>query len=277
MNQNVLVGVAVAFCLLGSLTPKNLSGAERNLAVTTSFTYGVGGTQRPKKILTGESIDLAVQISGLELTPDGDMKYSVQLDLLNSSKQLLLTRSSGDQIVPLSLGTNSAKMSNTFPIPKTLSSGNYWMRVVVSDLQSKTATEEMVAFEILANDFFEIGSVVLAKDAQGAYPAGMCFNAGEGVYVHFVIHNAEIIDGKWKVGMKLKVLDKNKKVVGKESRNASSELIAPEGGSTSAKIGAFLNRDGEYVLQLEVEDLVGKKTTQRLLPIVVVNGTALSK
>jgi hypothetical protein len=264
----MLATLAIATAL--SLTPAQDSELKLSNPRTT---YGFLGSPRENaKYLPGDVLFLAFDIKGMTVGKQGEIKYSLALDMKNAAGAKVFGQL--PQVIESanSVGGNQLPGYAYADIGGSVPAGKYTLTVTVRDEIAKKSEQLTHQFEVLKKDF-GIGRLGLFYDDRGGVWAPPVFVVGQSAWLHFWTMGFDR-DGKTKdpnVEVRMRILDESGKptlpqpITGdlKNQKLAANAQFAP----WLQKVE--LNRPGKFKIELEAEDKVSKKTVKEVLSITV--------
>jgi hypothetical protein len=233
--------------------------------------YLLGPVRTDDKLLAGDSYNIAFDIEGLKVAPDGKVQYEMGLKVINSAGKTEFGSEPTPKEVYNALGGSTVPAYANVDIGLNQAPGKYTLKVTVIDTVSKAKQELTREFEVLPKAF---GLVRLFTTADGAQtvatgPFGV---PGQSLFVHFFAVGFER-DPRTKqpnISIEMKIVDENGKPTLEKPR---SEVIKAGIGDDKVAIPIdvtlHLNRPGKFVAEFTAVDQVSNKTVKLSLPITV--------
>jgi hypothetical protein len=236
-------------------------------------TYGILGAARGNdKYLPGDMMFLAFDITGMTVDKEGQIRYSLAMDLKDSTGKKIFGQVPQTIVASNSLGGNSLYGYAYAEIGGAQAPGKYTMTVTIRDVAAKKSAEITQNFEILKKDF-GIGRLDLFYDERGSLWAPRVFVVGQSAWVHFITMGFDRDgNGDPNVEVRIRVLDEAGKPTlpqpykGEVKKAERNQSVFP----WFQKIE--FNRPGKYKIELEAEDKVAKKTVKQEQSITVLGG-----
>jgi hypothetical protein len=259
---------SVAIATVLSLTPSQ--GGQLQLT-NERATYGfLGSVRKETKLLPGDVFFLAFDIEGLSVNKEGQVRYSMGMQLKDSKGQVVFGQQPKDLESVNSLGGNSLPAFAAAEVGLQSPPGVYTMNVSVTDKISKQTKTLSHKFDVVKQDF-GIVRLSLSYDPQGQTPAPPTFVAGQSAWVNFAVVGFER-DGKTKnpdLVLEMRVLDDKgqptlpKPNVGTANNVAAAHQVIP------MFFLLELNRAGKFKIELKATDKLAKKSVTETLDISV--------
>jgi hypothetical protein len=241
-------------------------------------TYGyLGPTRTDTKLLPGDIYYIAFDIENLDVGDDGQVLYSMGMDLLNSKGNKEFSQEPRDLKASNDLGGTSMPGYAATEIGTDTAPGEYTLKVTVTDRKSKKNATLTRKFEVLPKGFGLVRSG-LTYFGQAPIPAPPLAVVGQGI-----VANTQIVgfdrdkDNKDQpnIGIEMAIRDESgKPTLGKPASDQVN--MVPENllkNLTMIPISEVvqLNRPGKFTITLRVTDKVSKKTAEVSFPIQVVD------
>jgi hypothetical protein len=239
-------------------------------------TYGYLGATRPdNKLYPGDIYFITFDIDNLDVGADGEIRYSMGMDLLNSKGKSEYSREPQEVQARNDLGGKAMPGYAAAEVGTETAPGEYTMKVTVTDLRAKQTRVLERKFEVLPKDFALVRTH-LAYFAQAPVPAPPLFVAGQAIFFNCsAVGFSRDKNNKDQpnVGIEMVIRDENGKPT--LSKPVTDEVtMLPENVKNLAAlpigIPVQLNRPGKFTLELQATDRVSKKTAKVTLPITVV-------
>lgn len=266
-----------------SLTPAQAGQLElKNVRIT----YGVLGQERKDTtFLPGDMVVLAFDIEGLQATEDGQVKYSMSMELTDSKGKSQFKRDPSDTLAVNTLGRSRLPAFALTEIGTDTAPGEYTMNVVVTDVASRAKPKvelhrkfevKAARFGIVRPHFMYIGmNGNQINGTQVAPPVGV---PGQSLLLNFAVVNFDLKGDKMQpnVLVSMVVKDESGQPVWKKPFSGEAKQIAED--AKKVKVIPFqfpmqLNRSGKFTIEITAKDgHTGKSDTQSLeLKVVEVN------
>ncbi len=269
MGENGVFGIVMGTALLMAVCPGSLrlvaeecvtKPDENGLQVDLCFTFGPSGAQRPAVFIAGDKLTASVRLSGLAKDSDGLVNYTGQAKVVLPDGTPLLSFPECVFHGEFALGGNSIMGPTTVDIPVDFSPGRYQLHIEVKDSVADRETIADLPFEVVSGSTFGALGLRLCHDREGNYPAGGIMVVGQCAYLVFLLNGCAIADDRVDVVAKLTALDQAGRPIG--SRPGIVPLAmevspAPQQGAhhqSTVNFGIPVNRAGQFVLRLELED-----------------------
>ena len=265
----MLATLAIATAL--SLTPAQEGDLKLSNARTT---YGfLGNTRGSNKYLPGDVLFLAFDIKGMSVGKDGEIKYSLALDMKDAAGKKVFGQLPQVIQAANSMGGSQLPGYAYADIGTSVAPGKYSLTVTVRDEMAKKSAELTQEFDVLKKDF-GIGKLGLFYDDQGRVWAPPVFVTGQSAWLHFITMGFDR-DAKTKqpdVEVRMRVLDESGKPTVPQPTvgDLKSAKLPPNASAAPWLQKVELNRPGKLRIELEAEDKVAKKTVKEVLNITVI-------
>lgn len=263
----MLATLALATAL--SMTPAQ-DGELKLSNQRTTFGF-LGPARGSDKYLPGDMMFLAYDISGMSVNKEGRIKYSLAMQLNDSTGKKVFGQVPQVIEAANSLGGTTLIGFSYAEIGGAQPPGKYKMVVTVKDEGTKPPKSAEIShdFEILKKDF-GIGRLDLFYDERGTVSAPRTFVAGQSAWIQFITMGFDRdAAGNPNVEVRMRILDESGK----------STIPQPTTGEAKkAAAGLFalpwfqkidFNRSGKFKIELEAEDKVAKKTVKAEQSITV--------
>jgi hypothetical protein len=264
----MLATLALATAL--SMAPAQDSELKLSNARTT---YGVLGAARGNdKYLPGDMMFLAFDINGITVNKLGRIKYSLGMQLKDSTGKKIFGQVPQAIEASNSLGGSSLYGFSYAEIGGDQAAGKYTMTVTVTDENSKKTAEIVQPFEILKKDF-GIGRMDLFYDERGSVSAPRTFVVGQSAWVHFITMGFDRDKaGDPNVEVRIRILDEAGKPTLPQPYTGDVSKAGPNRFAVPWYQKIEFNRSGKFKIELEAEDKVAKKTANVVQSITVLGG-----
>lgn len=266
---------------LAFVTALSLAAAQNSdLRLTNDrMTYGVLGPVRTEKnFLPGDVYFVKFDIENLQVADDGEVKYSMAMELLNPSGKIQFKNDPQDLRVYNLLGGTKQPAFAKIELALDAAPGEYTLKLTVKDRAAKkTATLEK-KFKVVERDFglVRLGTSFVVYDRAG--------NAIESPAPHIAVAGQAMVLNCFAVGFKRDSTQKNQPKITVEMKivdeNGKQTTVKPPTGEVDKDIPLdwnlvplpfelHLNRSGKYTIKLKAIDQISKKTAEVSYPLIV--------
>jgi hypothetical protein len=239
-------------------------------------TYGELGQERKDyKLLPGDSFCVAFDIEGLKMGDDGQVRYSMSLDLLNKDGKSQFKQEPRDLESFNALGGNRVPAFALTEIGTDTPAGEYTLRVTVKDRSTGKSETLVRKFEVLPTSFGFVRTqfLHLFPNLSVTPPAPPVAVPGQTFLVSCALVGFDLDKARKdqpNIEATLRVLDEDGKPT----------LPKPYTGTTT-ELGQFksviptqflltLNRPGKFKVELKATDKISGKTATQVLDLVVI-------
>lgn len=258
------------------LTALGAAPGQSGLSLThVRSTHGLLGPVRHNEALApGDNMFLSFDINGIRVDPEGKVRYSMAIELSDSSGKVMFRQEAKEQEARASLGGDSVPAYAHLSVGLDTPPGQYQMRVTVKDLASGQEQSLSRKLSVKPKDFALVRTTV-TLDPEAHYPAAV-FASGQGVWVHCsAVGFGRGPDKQPDVSFEMRVLDES----GKPTLANPVTGAPPKGlpGDLSGLPMGFpltLNRPGRFTVELQATDRISGKKATMSFPIVVQGGEA---
>jgi hypothetical protein len=225
----------------------------------------------------GDNFFLSFDINGIRVDADGKVRYSMAIELSDSSGKVVFRQQAKEQEARASLGGDSVPAYAHLSIGLDTPPGQYQLKVTVKDLASGQEQSLSRNVRVKAKDFALVRTTV-TLDPEANYPAAV-FACGQGVWVHCsAVGFGRGPDKQPDVSYEMRVLDDS----GKPTLANAVTGAHPKGlpGDLSGLPMGFpltLNRSGRFTVELQATDRISGKKATMSFPIVVQSAGAGKK
>jgi hypothetical protein len=249
-------------------------------------TYGILGQERKESTyLPGDLVVLAFDIEGLKVTDDGQVRYSMSMELTDSKGKSLFKKDPDPQgtLAVNTLGKSRLPAFALTEVGTDTAPGKYTMTVVVTDVSAKDKKDRPTVelkrdFEVKPSRFGIVRpgfTNVSLKEPQPAPPLGV---PGQSLFFNFAVVGFDLKGDKMEpnVKVKMEVLDETGKAVNEKPFTGEAKQIDEEAKKLRVipfQLPMQLNRSGKFkVVVTATDEHTGKTATQTLdLKVVEVN------
>jgi hypothetical protein len=234
--------------------------------------YLLGPVRTDDKLAPGDSYNIAFDIEGIKVAPDGKVKYAMGLKVTNADGKTEF----GSDPVPHedynALGGSTVPACANVDIGLNQAPGKYTVKVTVVDTATKAKQELTKQFEVGPKKF---ALVRLSTTADGnsvaAAPLGV---PGQSMYVHFfaVGFERDATTKQPNIAVEMKIVEDNgKPTLEKPISESVKGGIKAEAVAIPMTFTLHLNRPGKFTAEITAVDQVSKKTSKLSLPFTVVD------
>lgn len=250
----------------------SVAPAQSGLALThVRSTHGLLGPERANETLApGDILFVCFDIDGIKVEDDGKVRYSMAIDVSDSSGKVMFRQEPKDTEARTSLGGSRVPAYATLNIGLDTPPGNYEVKVTVKDLASGRQQSLTRSLKVLPKGFALVrGSVSVDADSQ--YPAAV-FACGQGVWVHCsaVGFGRRGADQQPNVVFEMRVLDETgRQTLAKAVTNTVNKGIPAKEPALPMGFPLSLNRPGKFTVELQAVDQNSGKKAKLSFPITV--------
>jgi hypothetical protein len=241
-------------------------------------TYGILGQERKDTTyLPGDMVVLAFDIEGLKVADDGQVKYSMSMELTDSKGKSLFKKDPQETIAVNTLGRSRLPAFALTEVGTDTAPGKYTMTVVVTDVsvKPKASVELKRDFEVKASQFGIVRpgfTNVSMKEPQSAPPLGV---PGQSLLFNFAVVGFELKGDKMDPNVKvtMEVKDESDKSVLKKPFSGEAKEIDAEAKKLRVipfQLPMQLNRSGKFKVVVTATDQHTGKTASQTLDLKVV-------
>ncbi len=223
------------------------------------------------KILPGELFFLCFDIEGLKEGPDGEVLYSIGMELKNGEGKTLFKQEPQKATAYNSLGGGRVAGFARADIGTDTKPGKYKMIVTIIDRKAKDAVKTLEQdFEVLPKGLGMI-SLGLSYDPEGRMPAPALGTPGQAMFVnYFATGFTRDKDKKPHFVAEMQILDDSgKPVLGKPYTGTIKEAPA-EQLMYPVQFVLGLNRSGNFKLQIKLTDKLTDQSVTETIDLKVV-------
>lgn len=255
--------------------------AETTLTLTNiRSTHGeLGDTRTTMAHLPGDVLFVAFDIVGLTVSADSQCKYTMKLEVYDSTGKISFKNEPTQRIdfVPLGGKVLPGRVYTRIGVDQP--AGDYTMKLIVTDEATKASKSFDRKFTVLPKDF-GIVSVYCSIDEGGQIPAPTTGIVGQAYFIQFGMV-AFARDPKKKqpsLLVEMNILDE------KGQPTTKAPISTPiEGGLDEQAPGLNLRfllpltRPGKFTVKLKATDKVTNKVTTFELPITIIQPSTAAK
>ncbi|HEV8063121.1 MAG TPA: hypothetical protein VGP68_24785 [Gemmataceae bacterium] len=259
--------------LLAALTSAiGLADDGLTLSHVRQTSYLLGPVRTDDKLLPGDSYNLAFDIDGLKVAPDGKVQYSMGLKVTNSAGKTEFGSEPTPKEEYIALGGSTVPGCANVEIGLNQAPGKYTVKVTVLDKAGK-AQEITKTFDVGQKKF---GLVRLSTTSDGnSVPTAPLGVPGQTLYAHLfaVGFDPDARTQQPNISIEMKVVDENGKAT--LEKPVTEVIKAVKAGSVAIPMtfAIHLNRPGKYTAEFTAVDQVSKTTSKLSLPITVLDGS----
>jgi hypothetical protein len=235
--------------------------------------YLLGPVRLDDKLVPGDSFNIAFDIEGISVAPDGKVKYAMGLKVINSAGKTEFGAPPTPKEEYNVLGGATVPACANVDIGLNQAPGKYKVIIKVVDTATKAEKEITKEFEVVQKKF---ALVRLSTTADGnsvaMAPIGV---PGQSMYVHFFVVGFDL-DNKTQqpnISLEIKIVDENGKAT---VQKPYSEVIkATKAGNIAIPltVPVPLNRPGKFTAEITAVDQLSKNTAKLSLPFTVLEGS----
>jgi hypothetical protein len=261
-----------------SLAPNQNALQLTNPRVSYGF---LGATRTEEKLLPGDVYFLNWDIEGLKPGKNGDVQYSIGLELVNPQGKTEFKRDPDDFTAVLSFGGTKLPARSGTSMSFDQAPGTYTFKVTVTDKNAKTTANLERKFEVLPKGFGIIGLHMFQQPVPTApnvpVPAPAVAFPGQAYLIEFgVVGFQREKDPKNdnrplpNLTIAFTILDaKGAAVADPWKDEIRREKVDEKAVVIPISIPLEVTRAGTFTLKIEVTDAVAKKTTTVSYPLTV--------
>ena len=235
--------------------------------------YMLGPVRTDDKLVPGDSFNIAFDIEGINVAPDGKVKYSMGLKVTNAAGKTEF----GTNPVPKEeynvLGGSTVPACANVDIGLNQPPGKYKVNIKVIDTATKAEKEITKEFEVVQKKF---ALVRLSTTADGnsvaMAPVGV---PGQSMYVHFFVVGFDV-DNKSQqpnIVLEMKILDESGKPTIQKPYAEVIKAMKVGDVAIPLTVPVPLNRPGKFTAEITAVDQLSKNTAKLSLPFTVLEGS----
>jgi hypothetical protein len=239
--------------------------------------YGeLGQERKDSKVLPGDLYVLAFDIEGLKVGDDGQVRYSMVLDLLNKEGKSQFKQEPRDLEAFNALGGNRVPAFAQVTVGTDTPEGEYTVKVTVKDRATNKSETLTRKFEVLPTrfGFIRTGFSHLFPNLNVAPPAPPVAVPGQTYLVNFAIVGFALDKNRKdqpNIEASLRVLDEDGKPTLPKPFSGVANEVGPEFKNViPMNFILALNRAGKFKLELKATDKISGKTAEQVLDLHVV-------
>jgi hypothetical protein len=257
------------------LTSLGVAPAQGDLALShVRSTYGLlGPERRDETVAPGDVLFVCFDIDGIRVEDDGKVRYSMALELTDSSGKLAFKQEPKNLEARTSLGGSSAPAYARLNVGLDTPAGDYQLKITVKDLGSGKEQSLMRNLKVLPKDFALVRTTPTV-DTEGQFTSAV-FICGQGVWVHCsaVAFERDRTSKQPNVVFEMRVLDDSgKPTLAKPVTGSVSKDVPDSLQGLPMAFPLTLNRAGKFTVELQATDQASGKKARMSFPIVVQAG-----
>jgi len=272
--------VILALGLLATMTPFLPPAEAQQPAGTLTLknprlVFGLFGQERKEaKLLAGDVFWLAYDIDGMMVAPDGEVRYSIGLELKSKDGKSIFKEAPKELKAVNSLGTGQKPAFAYLQIGTDTPPGEYTVNLEVTDLAAKLKKDLSYKFEVLPPRF---GFVHVGLSQRNLDPTPPIAVPGQILTVHFALVGFELSGEKKQpnVSIQMDVVDQatGKNVLPKSILGEIKEVDKEEFKKLIPWTHELaMNRPGKFKVKALATDNNTKKTATVELDFTVLDG-----
>jgi hypothetical protein len=241
------------------------------------FTYGPLGQERENsKFLGGDILFVSFDIDGLRASDDGQVLYSMGLEVLNKEGKSYYKEEPGDMDGYLALGGNRLPVFTHVLVGTEQPEGQFEIKVTVKDRANGESASFTRKFEVLPREFglVQVAMTYFVPDGDCYLPAPPVGVVGQRFLVNFTVVGFDLDKARKdqpNVETRMRVLDEDgKATLAKPYSGVVKEIDPVYAKGIPMQYVLQLNRPGRFTIELKATDTLTGKTAQRTLELVVV-------
>jgi hypothetical protein len=231
----------------------------------------LGPTRPNNKLLPGDVLFIAYDIDGLTIGPDGVVKYTMAMEVLDAAGKPIIKQDPQElrDFVPLRGNRLPARAFVTVGLDQE--PGPCSCKITVTDPVRKASNSFTVKFEVLKREF-GIVAVFCSHDEPGAISAPTTGLVGQTIFVQFTAASFQR-DPKTKqpnVDFEFNVLDeKGQPTLAQPGKHTQNAGVPEDKGAFAMRFPLFMSRSGKFTLTIKATDKVANKTATYDLPVTI--------
>ncbi len=265
MKRLLLIALLCGFCLNKSYGAPTLSNVR--------FTYGeLGPERKTTTFLPGDLLFLAYDINNISVNDEGKISYSMAMEVYDNAGKAIFKKDPLEKEDYLPLGGTTLPARAFISIGFDLQAGTYKCKVIVTDRTTKQTVTCEKEFVVSKPDFGLV-HVMFSADGEAKFPLSNTGIVGQSIFLHFAVVGFERDAKKDAVESELniEIVDSTGKSVVKKP--FPTEKIGRQIQKTDKgyplNVQLPLTRQGEYKITIIAKDLVSKKTSKIVIPLIV--------
>lgn len=263
------LAAAAIICIWLSVTIR----AEEPLRARSVLTYAEGGSPRSAIVVPGELIGVSTTIDNLQLDEEGRSQLEIATQLLNDTGSLLYDGRPDTWKKQVPLGGDCTRVYKMLQFPSEMAEGAYVVRVKVSEPTTKRSLVQDIRIIVL--DTFGGMTFAWVNEKNEKQPHSPFHIVSETAKLKFAISGATVLDDMMNVNVTISIVDKDKKPLG-EAKSFVVRQGVDRGKQMNVTSTIFLNRAGEFLAHVELEDKNSVQRSEHYLPFVVLDPNTLA-
>jgi hypothetical protein len=250
--------------------------AQSGLSLThVRSTHGLLGPERRNDpVAPGDLYFLCFDIEGIRVGAEGKVRYSMAIEVSDTSGKTIFQQAAKEQEAPASLGGDCVPGYARLDVGLNTPPGNYRLKLIVKEPSSGREIALLRNIKVLPKGFALVRTTV-SPDVDALYPAAS-FASGQAVWVHTsAVGFGRDRGKKANVVFEMRVLDDAGRptlaqaVTGTPPKDLPNDLSGLPMG-----FPLTLNRPGKFTVELQAIDRVSGKTAKTSIPLVVQGAAA---
>ncbi len=231
----------------------------------------LGGTRPDAKLLPGDVLFIAYDIDGIAPDADGNVKYSMTMELLDPSGKGVFKENPREIFAPLPLGGTKIPARAFVTVGLDQDPGTYACRITVTDPATKQFSAITQKFDVLKRDFGLV-AVYTSYDVKGEITAPTTNQVGQTVFVWFSVvgFTRDPKTRQPNIEFEFTPVDAaGKGTLPKPLKDVVDAGIDEKDGGFARHFPLFMNRPGRFTVRLKASDKVANRVVTYDLPITV--------
>jgi hypothetical protein len=233
-------------------------------------TLGILGQDRKEgPFLVGDLLVLSYDIEGLKLRDDGQILYTVGLELFDKNGKSQFKQEPKDLEVPNPFASTRLPAFALVELRNDTAPGDYTMKVTITDRNAKVTKSLEHKFQVAST---RLGFVQTNLTDPAYRPVPALAVPGQTYMVNFAVVGFDL-DPKTKqphVEVSMRVLENGKPVLAKPATGGAKEVGDDFKKMIPFQFPLFVHRPGKFVIEINVKDSITGKTEQQTLKLEVV-------
>jgi hypothetical protein len=265
---------------LALATALNLAPAQSDTLQLKNarVTYGpLGQERKDSKLLAGDIFYVSFDIEGLKMSEDGQVRYSMSMDLTNREGKSQYKQEPQDLEAFNALGGNRIPAFAHIVIGTDTPEGEYTLKVTVKDRVTDKSDSLTRKFEIQPRRF---GFVQICMSYQVPGRSDVLLSApplgvpGQTFLLSFAVLGFELDKARKDqpdIETTMRVIDENgTPTLAKPYHGEAKEVTAEFKKVIPMQFILQLNRSGKFKIELKATDKIGRKTAEQTLDLNVI-------
>jgi hypothetical protein len=240
-------------------------------------TFGpLGQERKDSKVLGGDAYFVSFDIEGLKVRDDGQVKYSMSMDLTNKEGKSQYKQEPQELEAFNALGGSRVPAFAHILIGTDTPEGEYTLKVTVKDRATEKSDTLTRKFEVLPRKFglVQINMSYQAPAQNVFLPAPPLGVPGQTFLVNFAVVGFDLDKSRKdqpNIETSMRVLDEDgKPTLAKPYSGEAKEVDAQFKRVIPMQFFLQLNRPGKFKIEVKATDKVGGKTAEQILDLTVV-------